>query len=409
MVGTKKFPKKTITSTPLDGKTVLLRTDYNVPLGPEGAIMDDFRIRCSLPTIENLVKRQCRIVIVSHLGRPDGQIKPADSLEPIARHLAKLLSRPVRFISECVGDQVSQTVKAMHPGDVVLLENVRFHAGEETNDPTFAEHLAKSSRAEYFVQDGFGVVHRAHASTSAITQYLPSVSGLLLEKEWTSLTSVMHDPARPMVAILGGAKISDKIGFIERFVRVADTVVVGGAMANTFLKQAGIQIGRSVHEDGLGSIIESIRSTARDKGADPDDIIVLPTDVAVAKEIAKNQRRTVVSVDDVERDEMILDIGPDSISTVVEAIVGAKTVVWNGTLGYAELPQFSYGSARVALALASHPDIESVIGGGDTADFVLHWDSKNGKSFSHVSTGGGASLELMAGQVLPGIDVLLDA
>lgn len=405
------FFKRTVRDVPLRGKTVLVRADYNVPLTSAGELDDDFRIRASLPTLQYLIGQDCKIIICSHLGRPDGKTDERFTLEPIAERLSKLLKKHVLFVPESVGDRVRQAAKRLHPGQVILLENVRFHAGEEANDVHFAKALADDSGAEYFVQDGFGVVHRAHASTSAITQYLPSVAGLLLEKEYTSIRAAMDSPARPLVAILGGAKISDKIAIIEKFVSIADTIIIGGAMANTFLKQRGYSIGKSLHEDGLDSIVTKIYAAAERKVGpeELDDFIVLPTDVAVAKKIDPKERRVIVSVTDVADDERILDIGSESIATAVSIVENAKTVIWNGTLGYAELPHFSHGSARVALTLASHQDITSVIGGGDTADFVLKWDAANGASFSHVSTGGGASLDLMAGAPMPGVMALLDA
>lgn len=404
------FLKRTVRDVPLRGKTVLLRADYNVPLNSKGEIADDFRIQASLATIRYLLEQDCKVIICSHLGRPDGQANETLTLEPIAERLGALLKQHVAFVPESVGDRVHQAAKRLRNGQVLLLENLRFHAGEEANDEHFAKALAQDSTAEYFVQDGFGVVHRAHASTSAVTQYLPSVSGLLLEREYSAIRAVMDSPQRPMVAVLGGAKISDKIAVIEKFVSLADVLIIGGAMANTFLKYREHKIGKSVHEDGLDSIIKQIYDVAEKKvGRDNlDDFIILPTDVVVAGEIAPNQRRMTVSVDDVANDELILDIGHDSIRTVVDILATAKTVAWNGTLGYAELPQFSHGSARVALTLASHPEITSVIGGGDTADFVLGWDAQKGGSFSHVSTGGGASLDLMAGAPMPGIEALLD-
>ena len=405
------FLKRTVRDVPLRGKTVLLRADYNVPLNAKGAIADDFRIQASLQTVRYLLERDCKVVICSHLGRPDGKVDEALTLEPVAERLGALLKQHVAFVPECIGDRVHQAVKRLRNGQVLMLENIRFHAGEEANDEHFAKALAEDSAAEYFIQDGFGVVHRAHASTAAITQCIPSVAGLLLEREYAAIHEVMDTPERPMVAVLGGAKISDKIAVIEKFVSLADTLIIGGAMANTFLKYRGYKIGKSVHEDGLDSIIKQIYDVAEKKvGRDHlDDFIVLPTDVVVSKEISAHQRRMTVSVNDVTSDELILDIGHDTIQAATEILSTAKTVVWNGTLGYAELAQFSHGSARVALSLASNPGTTSVIGGGDTADFVISWDAKRGGSFSHVSTGGGASLDLMAGAPMPGIDALLDA
>lgn len=408
MVG--HFPKKSFRDMPLDGKTVLVRVDYNVPLDAVGVIADDFRIRSSLPTLRELIKRRCKIVLVSHLGRPDGKVNESESLEPVAHRLIELLKMPVRFVDDCVGDKVVQASKRLGEGDLLLLENVRFHPGEEANDPVFAEELARSSGAEYFIQEGFGVVHRAHASTEGVTHYLPSCAGLLLEREYLMITAAMHHPKRPLTAVLGGAKISDKIDVIERFVAVADTMIIGGAMANTFLKYQGYNIGKSKYEAGLEDIIHRIYAASEKKNKNVDDFLILPTDVAVAKSVNPTERRTVVDISDVADDEYILDIGSDSIQTATNVIEQSKTVVWNGTLGMSELPMFAYGSARVALALARNKGkIMSVLGGGDTADFVLHWDQHDGASFDHISTGGGASIELMAGVKLPGIDSLMDA
>ena len=405
------FSKRTLADVPLDGRTVLLRADYNVPLLADGTIGDDYRITQSVPTVQALLARGCKVIICSHLGRPDGKVVLSESLEPVATHLSKLLDVHVAFAPDCIGDRVRQAAKHLAHGKVLLLENLRFHAGEEANDPSFAELLAKDTGADYFVQDGFGVVHRAHASTDAITQFLPSVAGLLLQKEYEVITEAMAKPHHPMIAVLGGAKISDKIKVIERFVEIADKIIIGGAMANTFLKYHGHEIGKSVHETGLDDIIKKIYDAAEAKVGHEnlDEFIVLPSDVAVANAIDAKARRAVVSTADIEKDDYVLDIGYESIDAASAALNEAGTVVWNGTMGYAELPQFAHGSARIALALAAQPNTTSVIGGGDTADFVLHWDSKKGGSFTHVSTGGGASLELMAGEPMPGVEALLDA
>lgn len=405
------FPKKTIAGVPLDGAMVLVRADYNVPLAKDGTIKDDYRLRASLPTLRALLERGCTVVLISHLGRPEGKAVKKYSLEPVAIRLSELLGRQVTFIPACVGDAVSVATKRARKGSVLLLENLRFHAEEEANDTQFATRLATDSHASYFVQDGFGVVHRAHASTDAITHTLPSVAGLLLEKEYTALTTAIHAPKRPMVAVLGGAKISDKIELVERFVEIADKVVVGGAMANNFLKYRGFPVGKSLVEVDVDETIKAIYIAARKKVGkdDVDDFLLIPEDVAVAKSLDADERRVIVDRRDVGADELILDIGPTTMAHIDQEVTSAKTVIWNGTLGFAELPQFAYGSARLALALATHPDTTSVIGGGDTADFVLHWDAKNGDSFTHVSTGGGASLELMSGRPMPGIKALMDA
>lgn len=395
---------------PLDGKTVLVRADYNVPL-EKGEIADDYRITQSIPTIQELRDRGCKVVIISHLGRPKGMIAPAFMLEPVAERLSELLNIEVKFVTDCIGDRVIQAVKKLQPGDVLLLENLRFHEGEEANDSNFAKQLAEASSATYFVQDGFGVVHRAHASTEAITHFLPSVAGLLLEKEYATISSAMESPEHPFVAILGGAKISDKIAVIERLIQVADHIIIGGAMANTFLKYKGYVIGKSISEDGLDDVMDRIYVAATEKvGADNvDDFIILPADVAVATEIDSAQRRVTVASDEIAEDEYALDIGPISTGRAANIIADAKMIIWNGPLGYTTIPQFAHGSAKVALAMVQNTEAETIIGGGDTAEFVLGWDAKKGGSFSHVSTGGGASLDLMSGEKLPGVEVLLDA
>lgn len=405
------FFKKTIANVPLDGATVLVRVDYNVPLGHDGEIQDDYRIRASLPTLKALLARDCTVVIVAHLGRPKGKKVAAFSLAPVAERLEQLLGQAVEFVPACVGDVVSVAVKQARKNSVLLLENLRFHAEEEANDAEFATRLASDSLASYFVQDGFGVVHRAHASTAAITQHLPSVAGLLVEKEYMTLSAVMDSPARPMVAVLGGAKISDKITLVERFVELADKIIIGGAMANAFLRYRRYPVGKSLVEEGVETTIQAVYAAVEKKvGKDAvDDFLIIPEDVAVAGAIDPDERRVAIDRRDVGGDEIILDIGPVTMDIIDRELKGVQTVVWNGPLGYTELPQFAHGSARLALALATHPEIVSVIGGGDTADFVLHWDAKGGESFYHVSTGGGAGLELMSGLPMPGIESLMDA
>lgn len=406
-----KFHKRTMRKAPLAGKTVLLRADYNVPLHDDGTIADDFRIRASLPTVKKLLSDGCKVIIISHLGRPDGERNEKYSLEPAAQRLAELLGREVRFVDDCVGHKVKMAVKTAPKNSVTMLENLRFYAEEEQNDDGFAYQLAHDTGAKYFVQDGFGVVHRAHASTDAITQCLPSVAGLLLEREYRAITDAMGDPKRPLLAILGGAKVSDKIPVIKALTRVADQIVIGGAMANTFLAQAGKSMGKSKVEADQVDVIDDIYDAVEKKVSPKmrDNFLVLPTDVAVATSIDESAKRRSVSVDDLADDDIALDIGDQSIERMTAAITRAQTVIWNGTLGMAELPEFAHGSARAALELAEHPEKTSIIGGGDTADFVINWDSKHGDSFTHVSTGGGASLDLMAGKKLPGVESLLDA
>lgn len=403
------FFKLTVKDVPVQHKVVLVRADYNVPLDKKGEISDDLRIRANVPTLQYLIEKGCKVVVMSHLGRPEGR-EAKYSLEPVAARLSELLGKEVAFVSDVKGDKVARAVKRARPGSVTLLENLRYYKEEEANDEDFAHSIALATGARYFVQDGFGVVHRAHASTDAITHFIPGVAGLLLEKEYTTITGAMEHPKRPLVAVLGGAKVSDKIAVIERFVDVADKIVIGGAMANTFLAYRGKSMGASKVEVGQEAVLERIHKAARRKvgEAGVNDFLLLPTDVAVAKNTDETTRE-VVSVNHVGETQMALDIGDKSIERVVAAVSDAHTVVWNGTMGFAEEPAFAHGSARLALALASQSHTTSIIGGGDTADFVLKWDGQGGSSFSHVSTGGGASLELMSGEKLPGVESLLSA
>lgn len=408
-MGKVSFFKKTIRDLPLNGQTILVRADYNVPLDESGKISDDLRIRASLPTLRFLLERGCKVVIISHLGRPEGHDHSL-SLEPVGVRLSELLDQNVQFVDATVGDTVYQAVRKAPRGSVLLLENVRFYAEEEADDMAFAKALVQSVRPAYFVQDGFGVVHRAHASTQAITLCVPSVAGLLLEKEYTAITRAMERPKRPLVAVLGGAKVSDKITVIEHFVDIADTILIGGAMANTFLAYKGHQVGKSKFEPGQDEVLDKIYAAATKKVGQErvDEFIMLPTDVAVAQSIASSEKRVERDVDAIQPTDIALDIGAKTIDRYVEQVSNARTIIWNGTLGYAEYPKFAHGSARLALAIASHPDLKSIVGGGDTTDFVLKWDGHDGASFTHVSTGGGASLDLMAGKKLPGVESLLD-
>lgn len=403
------FFKQTIRDVPLDGQTVLIRADYNVPLTGEGVIDDDFRIRASLPTIRALQARGCKVVIISHLGRPEGKDATL-SLEPIGQRLSELLEKEVIFVDDCVGDTAYQAAKRASPSSIVLFENVRFYAEEEKDDEAFAKKIVQASGASYFVQDGFGVVHRAHATTHAITLCLPSVAGLLLEKEYSMIQKAMSTPTRPLVAVMGGAKVSDKIKVIKAFVEVADTIVISGAMANTFLAYRGLNLGKSKVEPDQDAILDEIYTAVEKKvgEAGVDEFLVLPVDVAVSS-VYENSERREVRVDGIGANDMALDVGIRTIDKVDAIVSAARTVVWNGTLGVSEFPNYAHGSARLALVLATHPEIESIVGGGDTVDFVLKWDARRGGSFGHVSTGGGASLELMAGDPLPGVESLLDA
>lgn len=404
------FFKKTMRDLPLRGKTVLLRADYNVPLTKTGTVDDDYRIVASVPTVKRLLSEGCKVVIISHLGRPEGKRNMEYSLEPVALRLSELLGESVRFVDNCIGHKVKMAVKRAPAGSVTVLENLRFHAGEESNNVEFAKQLASDSGADYFVQDGFGVVHRAHASTAAITMCLPSAAGLLLEKEYTTITEAMKHPKRPLVAVLGGAKVSDKIGVIKALIPVADTIVIGGAMANTFLADKGINLGKSKFEPDQSKVISEIYQLAKDKvGEDVDEFIVLPTDLGVGTSLEQTATRIDAGLQGIGEDGMALDIGQKSISKMESILKTAHTVIWNGDMGMAEIPAFRKGSAAVADSIAARPECTSIIGGGDTADFALKWDKKKGKSFTHVSTGGGASLELMSGLKLPGVMSLLDA
>lgn len=404
-----RFFKQTIRDVPLEGQTVLVRADYNVPLDDQGKISDDLRIKASLPTLRYLLGHGCKVVVMSHLGRPEGRDK-SQSLEQVGERLASLIGQPVYFVDDCKGDKVHQVVKRAPKGSIILLENLRFYPEEEADDLEFVKSITKSVGARYFVQDGFGVVHRAHASTHAITLCLPSVAGLLLEKEYMTITGAMKHPKRPFIAVMGGAKVSDKIAVVDEFVKVADTVIIGGAMANTILSYEGVNVGASKVEEGQKETVEKILMAVDAKVGreNRDNFLILPSDVAVAKSFTNEPRRSV-KLADIASDDLALDVGDETIEQIAGIVRSAGTVVWNGPLGVTTLSSFAHGSARLALELATHPEITSIIGGGDSADFVLKWDAKQGESFTHVSTGGGASLELMAGDKLPGIESLLDA
>lgn len=402
------FYKQTIKQTNVAHKTILLRADYNVPLAEDGTIHDDLRVRASLPTLRYLRSQGCKIIIISHLGRPQGRPVPALSLRPVASRLSQLLHAPVRFVNDCIGEPVQRAVSRMVPGDVLLLENLRFYPQEEQDDVLFARHLAYASQADYFVQDGFGVVHRAHASTSAITRVLPAVAGLLIEREITALTQALARPKRPLYAVLGGAKVSDKIAVIEQLVERADRILLGGVIASTFLAFRGVAMGKSDVEPGQEAIIRRIyTAAARRVGRDyVDSFLVLPVDMAVGHS-RRSQRRSV-PVQQIGPDDMALDIGDTTLQHYAAYLAGAGTIIWNGTVGYATETPFAHGSARIALAMAQNTSATTVVGGGDTADFVLKWDGHDGASFTHVSTGGGASLDFIAGKPLPGVELLRD-
>ena len=402
------FDKQTIRDISVDNKTILVRTDYNVPIDSSGAISDDLRIRASLPTLKYLLKHNCKIIIISHLGRQDGKPNPKYTLLPVAKRLGELLGIKIDFISDCIGDKITNAVKKLKPGQILMLENVRFYPGETANDINFARAIADSTGARYFVQDGFGVVHRAHATTSAITHFIPSVAGFLLEKEVIALGEAINGEKRPLVAVLGGAKVSDKISVIEKLVKSADKILIGGAMANTFLNYRGINLGSTKIEPNEEKTLDKIYELAIDRvGIDNiDEFIILPIDVAVATNPSAFRRRSV-PLQSINMDEMVFDIFDATAYKFFKEIDGAKTIIWDGTMGLAENPTYSYGSSVLAKFITNIPDAVSIIGGGDTADFILKWCKYNNGKFHHISTGGGASLDLIAGRKLPGIEALL--
>ena len=394
------FPKKTISDIEISGKTVLLRTDYNVPMRGTH-ILDNFRIRASLQTVNYLINCGAKIIIISHLGRPVNAKDFRFSLEPVAIELSKLLNRKVRFVTTCVGDQVKTAVKKMSRGDVIMLENLRFNEGEEANDEKFAKELVKYTGCDIFVNDAFGAAHRAHASTAAITDFVPSVAGFLLQKEYLAIMNVIKNPNRPLIAVIGGAKIADKTPLIKKFIDIADEIIVGGAIANNFLMAEGHPIGASLWEMDMDETVKEIIKTAKSK-------LILPIDVAVSKNGNPAGARQVVARGKVAPNNVIFDIGTKSTNRAIEVLKNSGTVIWNGAMGLAERPHFAVASEKIAKTLADNPQIYSFIGGGDTAEFVRKWDRLDGGSFSYISTGGGASLELMSGKKLPGIENLLD-
>ncbi|HTE57113.1 MAG TPA: phosphoglycerate kinase [Verrucomicrobiae bacterium] len=423
------FWKKTVKEYDLRGKSVLVRVDYNVPI-KNGKITDDYRIEKSLPTLQFLLEQDCKLILISHLGRPKDAHDTDCSLKPCAERLEKLLHKNVQFVSDCVGEAAEKAAKALQPGQVLLLENLRFHPEEEKNDDEFAKKLA--SLAEVFVQDGFGVVHRAHASTEAVAHHLPSLAGLLLEKEVDTITNAIDNPQRPLMTIIGGAKISDKIDILNRFIDIADFVAVGGAMANTFLLAEGIKIGESLAEKDEVPLAKDIIEKAKQKAKNQRFVFYIPQDGVVSKELDGSTQTRIVDWDahviaqvenypkrpgretgEVAADESILDIGPFSGAFIAGGIQMAGTVIWNGAMGVTEtkgkqgpVGPFAHGTETVVEALLGEFGTKpfTVLGGGDTVGFIE--DRKLTDSFNHVSTGGGASLELMSGKSLPGVEVL---
>jgi phosphoglycerate kinase len=373
---------------------VLVRVDFNVPM-EDGRIVDDTRIREAMPTIQNLVDRNARVILITHLGRPDGQVDEAYRTTPLARCLSELIGRPVRHLDDSVGPSVEATVKTMRDGEIVMLENVRFHPGETKNDPDFARQLA--ALGELYVNDAFGTAHRAHASTVGVAQFLPAVAGLLMEREIATLGRIMSDPPHPLVAIIGGSKISTKIGVVRSLLRRVDRLCIGGAMACTFLKAKGFEMGRSLVEDDQLEVARSLLAS----GA----TLVLPLDAVVAPEARPGVTVKTVPVDAVPADMKMLDVGPMTVERFLQTCDGAAAVVWNGPLGVYEVPPFDHGTDALAHGLAGS-DAQTIIGGGDLVAALQKQHLAERMSF--VSTGGGATLEFLEGKILPGIAVLRD-
>jgi phosphoglycerate kinase len=392
------MPKQTIRDIDWSGKRALVRVDFNVPL-EKGRITDDTRIRGALPTIQYLLDHGAAVVLMSHLGRPKNKVVEELRLAPIAQHLSELLGRPVQTTPATSGPEAEAAAQALQPGQVLMLENTRFDAREEANDESLARELARLG--DVYVNDAFGAAHRAHASTEGVARFLPAVSGLLMEKELAELGSLLDNPEHPFVAILGGAKISDKIGVINNLARVADAILIGGGMANTFFLAQGYNVGDSLAQPEAVETVNKVLYMTQ--GAETR--LLLPTDVVIAQKVDAEAERRVVPVDQVPDGWRILDIGPETVKRYAEKIAAAKTVVWNGPMGLFEIAPFAEGTRAVAQALADS-SARTVIGGGDSVAAVEQMGLAD--KVSHISTGGGASLEFLEGQVLPGIAALND-
>lgn len=390
--------KKSVKSLPVQNKKVLVRVDFNVPI-KNGQVSDDTRIRESLPTIRYLLEQNALVILCSHLGRPKGTVQPKYSLQPAAQALEKLLKTKVFFVSDCVGGEVKERVAGLRPQEVLLLENLRFHPEEEKNQETFAHQL--SSGYDVFVQDAFGAVHRAHASTSAITKFLSAAAGFLLEKEIASLEKILKNPQPPFLAILGGAKVSDKIGVIQNLLNRADAMAVGGAMAYTFLKSQGFKVGNSLVEDDKLKLAKEILSNGNKLSLPSDHLIALKAETGTHNQTTKDQN--------ISEGWMGVDIGPQTIKQIQSLIQNAKTIFWNGPLGIFEIQEFAQGTLACARAVAeaTKKGAYSVVGGGDSIAALNQTGLSD--SISHVSTGGGASLEFLEGRTLPGIEALPNA
>jgi phosphoglycerate kinase len=391
--------KKTIRDVELKNKRVLVRVDFNVPRDKDGNVTDDTRIRAALPTINYLLDNQAKVILTSHLGRPKGEVDEKYRLDQVAERLSELLGQKVKKTATTIGPDAEEAVENLKPGEVLLLENVRFNPGETKNDPDFAKKLA--AFADLYVNDAFGAAHRAHASTAGVAQYLPAVAGFLMEKELKALGGALNNPEKPFVAIIGGAKVSDKIGVIENLLHKVDALIIGGGMANTFLKAQGFEMGKSLVEEDKVELAKNLLSAAQDKGVK----FLLPADLVVADSIEKPGEISTVKVDEVPQDKMALDIGPATIELYQDTIKDAKTIVWNGPMGVFEVDAFSNGTNQVAQGVAKS-SANSIIGGGDSVAAI----EKAGlaQEITHISTGGGASLEFLEGKELPGVVALND-
>lgn len=394
--------KQTIREKDVAGRRVLVRVDFNVPLDDQQRITDDTRIRAALPTIDYLLEHGAAVILMSHLGRPDGRVSEILRLTPVARRLSELLGRRVATATDCVGPEIEKAARDLQPGDVLLLENVRFHAAEEKNDPEFARQLA--SLGEIYVNDAFGTAHRAHASTAGVARYLPAVAGFLMEKELNFLGSALETPVRPFAAIIGGAKVSDKIAVLERLIGLVDALLIGGGMANTFLRAEGYEIGASLCEESKLDVARKLLAQARQRGIR----LLLPTDVVIADRFAADAERRVVASEAVSQGWRILDIGPATVEAFRQALSNAQTIIWNGPMGVAEMPAFAQGTRAMVEILAGRTagGAITIIGGGDSAVTVEQAGAAD--KMTHVSTGGGASLEFLEGRALPGVAALED-
>jgi phosphoglycerate kinase len=390
--------KKTVRDIDVRGKRVFVRVDFNVPL-ENGTITDDTRIQAALPTIQYLKEQGAKVILASHLGRPKGKVDPAFSLKPVAARLSELLGQNVPMAKDSIGEDVKAEIANMRDGDVLLLENVRFHAGEEKNDPELAKAFAEL--ADIYVNDAFGTAHRAHASTAGIAQFLPAVAGFLMEKEIRIMGNALADPDRPFTAIIGGAKVSDKISVLDNLIDKVDQLIIGGGMANTFLAAQGYKLGKSLVEHDKLDLAVQLMEKARKYNV----ILFLPEDVVVANEFKADAEHKVVDVNEIPDDWMALDIGPKTIETYRLAIVRSQTVIWNGPMGVFEMDAFAVGTHEVAKAVAETDGV-TIVGGGDSVAAV----EKSGLAdrMTHISTGGGASLEFLEGKALPGVVALQD-